>query len=561
MSASNAHQTEHEPESLGPPMSRWRKFRLLVKVVELRLRFIALMALTGLTFAYWDTIWNRIDKWRNHDHGKLPITVAHVEFFCPMHPSVVRDEQGSCPICGMPLSRRAKGHSAGQTGGVVRVQLAPFRIRQAGIETLEAGFAPLVETMTTVGSVDYDERRLAQVVSKIPSKSRVEKLQVNYNGATVQKGQPLAEIYSPELNSALQELLLAQKYARERVAPKTAVGRSGLGDPNELVRLSTEKLERWGVTRAQIDEILKRGKAEATLPILAPISGHVIKLNVREGQEVMESQLMFEIADLSRVWVKAQIYADDVNLVHVGQAAEATVEGFAGRTFHGTLAFKQLHLDPATRTTEVRFDLDNPDLALSPGLFATVTLRTPVIEIPMFRDRFAAANSARGSARLASVSADEQRICPVTNARLGSMGEPVPIDVDGQKIWTCCDGCPPKIRANPKIYLARLAPPPRDEVLSVPESAVIDTGQTKLVYVEAEPGVFEKRQVVLGPRSGDRYAVLEGLLPGERIASTGAFLIDAESRLSGDHSVPTSTSTSPSEPPSASAERNSGRVH
>jgi Cu(I)/Ag(I) efflux system membrane fusion protein len=111
------------------------------------------------------------------------------------------------------------------------------------------------------------------------------------------------------------------------------------------------------------------------------------------------------------------------------------------------------------------------------------------------------------------------------------MGDPVSVQVEGRKIWTCCAACPPKLKAEPTRYLARLVPPPRDQVLSIPESAVIDTGTRKIVYVETEPGVYEGHEVVLGPRSGDRFGVLEGLAPGEKIATAGAFLIDAESRL------------------------------
>ena len=111
------------------------------------------------------------------------------------------------------------------------------------------------------------------------------------------------------------------------------------------------------------------------------------------------------------------------------------------------------------------------------------------------------------------------------------MGAPVLVEVEGRKVWTCCAACPPKLKASPARYLARLEPPPRDGVLSVPESAVIDTGTRTVVYIEAEPGVFEGRAVVLGPRIGDRFPVLEGVAPGDKVAADGAFLIDAESRI------------------------------
>jgi Cu(I)/Ag(I) efflux system membrane fusion protein len=149
---------------------------------------------------------------------------------------------------------------------------------------------------------------------------------------------------------------------------------------------------------------------------------------------------------------------------------------------------------------------------------------------------------------------EEQKTCPVTTLKLGSMGDPVRVEIEGRKVWTCCAACPPKLKAQPAKYLPRLAAPPKDEVLNVPESAVIDTGSRKLVYVESEPGVFEGRIVVLGPRTGDRFPVLEGLAPGEKVAAAGAFLIDAESRLNGGSppaSAPEAMPPKPAEPAKA----------
>ena len=111
------------------------------------------------------------------------------------------------------------------------------------------------------------------------------------------------------------------------------------------------------------------------------------------------------------------------------------------------------------------------------------------------------------------------------------MGEPILVQVDGRKVWTCCGTCPPKLKSQPARYLARFSQPPRGQVLSVPEASVIDTGTKKVVYVEVDPGIYEGREVVLGPRIGDRFPVMDGLLPGETVAAAGAFLIDAESRI------------------------------
>jgi Cu(I)/Ag(I) efflux system membrane fusion protein len=535
--SSNGPSGQADPAAPGPayveeaPLTRWQKFRLVVKVVELRLRFIALMAATALVFAYWDDLWNRYDKWMRPAAGHHA-GVSGIEYYCPMHPQVVQDAQGTCPICGMPLAKRKKGEKATLPEGVTaRVELAPFRVRQAGIKTAEVAYAPLTQTLTTVGYVAFDERRMANIVAKVPGKTRVVKLYVNFNGQDVEVGQTLAELYSPELSQAVQELLNAARRAGPSFQPQTDVARSLVADRQEMVRASAEKLRRWGVTQAQIDEILKKGQTDFTIPILSPISGHVFKKNVVEGQEVQERYAMFEVADLQTVWVQAQVYEHQLGWVHEGQSVEATVAAFPGKTFPGKVEFIQPHLDPTTRTVEVRFGLDNPGHRLRPGMFATVALKTPLANAPEFQTRAAALPVSGGETRPAGLTADQQKTCPVTNLKLGSMGDPIPVDVGGRKVWTCCSACPPKLKAQPARYLARLAPAPQDEVLSVPESAVIDTGSRKVVYVESEPGVFEGREVVLGPRTGNRFPVLEGLAPGEKVATTGAFLIDAESRI------------------------------
>jgi Cu(I)/Ag(I) efflux system membrane fusion protein len=514
------------------PMTRWQKFRLVVKVVELRLRFVALMAITGLAFAYWDTLWNRYDKWMRPT-AERHAAVSGIEYYCPMHPQVVQDEPGSCPICGMPLAKRKKGEKTALPAGVTsRVQLTASRVKQAGITTVEVGYAPLSETLTTVGNVEFDERLLATISSKATGKSRVEKLYVNFKGKEVKAGEPLAELYSPELHQAIEELLTAaRRTGQDAARMQTAAGRSLLGDSRELVRLSAEKLKRWGITQEQIDEILAKGRNDFTITILAPFGGTVVKKNVIEGQEVLEGFPMFEIADLGRVWIQAQVFEHQMGLVREGQSVEATVGAYPGRTFPGTVEFIQPTLDPQTRTVEVRFAVENPGRRLRPGMFATVTLKTPVAETQEFQSRLAAMPHSVREGHTASLTVDEQKSCPVTNAKLGSMGEPISVEVEGRKVWTCCSACPPKLKAQPAKYLARLTPPPRGEVVSVPESAVVDSGTRKIVYVEAEPGVYEGREIVLGARIGDRFPVLEGLAPGEKVAAKGAFLIDAESRL------------------------------
>ncbi|WP_165074697.1 efflux RND transporter periplasmic adaptor subunit [Paludisphaera rhizosphaerae] len=512
--------------SADQPLTRWRKFRMVMKVVELRLRFVALMAATALTFAYWDTLGNYYEKWTRPTGPTIAATADH-EFYCPMHPTVVQPTAGSCPICGMPLSKRVKGAETPLPAGVLsRLTLAPDRIAQAGVKTVAASYVPLTETVATVGTVEIDERRLRRIASRTKGLARVEKLHVDFTGVRVEAGQPLAEVYSPELYQAMQEMLLHQ-----RTAQASPAGNRVLGDPQNLVRLAADKLKLWGITQEQIDRILKDGKADYRLPILSPIGGVVVRKGVVEGDYVAEGQALFEVADLSHIWVKAQVYENQFALVREGQAVHATVEAYPGEVFSGRVAFIDPVLNPQTRTAVVRYDLDNPNLRLKPGMFASVTLETPIADAPAFRERIARANAGAAKLHKAVLTAEEQEKCLVTDAKLGSMGDPLPVEVDGRKLWICCASCESKIKTTPARYLARLEAVPVDAVLAVPESAVIDAGSRKVVYIEAEPGVFEGREVVLGPISNSRYPVLEGLKPGDRVAASGAFLIDAETRL------------------------------
>ena len=168
---------------------------------------------------------------------------------------------------------------------------------------------------------------------------------------------------------------------------------------------------------------------------------------------------------------------------------------------------------PATRTAAVRLDLDNPDLRLRPGMFATVTLNVAL----------GGPTRTRG--------AEEQTICPVTRVSLGSMGPATRVEVEGRTVWVCCDACVPKLKSAPAKYLALLNSSARNSLPSVPEAAVVDTGIENDRLRRGHSRHFEGRAVVIGPRSGDHYPVLRGLAPGERVAAAGAFLIDAETRL------------------------------
>jgi membrane fusion protein, copper/silver efflux system len=425
----------------------WLDFLVLVKLA--RLRFLAVLVAIGGVIAYWDTLHAYYEKWTRPPAAAEAAAGPDTEFWCPMHPTIVRDHADKCPICGMPLSKRKKGEGRAEeplpAGVVSRVQLTPYRVALAGVRTAEVGYQALAKEINAVGFVEFDERRLARIAARVTGKSRIDKLYVNVTGQTVRKGEPLAELYSPDLVVTVRNLLDARSSGNQ-----------------ELQRSARDRLQLWGIDKDQIEDIVRTGKPITRLTIRAPISGHVIRKYQVEGEYVEEGARLYDVADLSSVWIEAQIYEDELAFLKEGLPIRATTKAFPNRVFQGKLAFLYPHLDAATRTLRVRFDMDNPDHALRPGMYVNVKLQVPLTEL----------------APLAAA------------ARNG-------------------------------------------EVLAVPERAVIDTGSRKIVYREAEPGVYEGVEVQLGPRSGGFYAVARGLAEGDRVATAGSFLIDAETRLTG----------------------------
>ncbi len=377
---------------------------------------------------------------------------------------------------------------------------------------MPVSYQPLVREIRTVGYVTYDESKLSQVATRVGG--YVEKLLVNETFQTVNEEDKLAEVYSPELYQAAQELVLLR----------------GGKQLEGLITSSREKLRLLGISDTEIEEIWKTGKTDARLVIRSPQSGHVIKKNVVEGSRIEPGQVLFELADLTTVWIEADVYEKDLAALHEGQEITANVDAHPGRVFEGTVALIHPHLERSTRTNRVRFEVKNDEHELRPGMYATVRLSTPVAETEPFRTAIAKRQRPPvGGDKQALIA--WQRNCPVTGLPLGSMGEPVSVTANGKDIFLCCSGCEDDIESTPDQFLAKLAAPPKDEILTIPQTAVIDTGDKQVVYVEREPGTFEGVIVTLGPRVGETYPVLSGLQPGDEVAAAGSFLIDAETRL------------------------------
>jgi membrane fusion protein, copper/silver efflux system len=357
----------------------WQKFKLVVKVVEVRLRFIAILLITALVIGYWDTITNYWDKWTRSAPAEISKLAKDEEFYCPMHPQVIRDNfdpNGAvphCPICGMPLSLRKKGAPVILPPGVTgRVQLSPERVELAGIETVEIGYKPLFKQTVTVGNVVYDQSRLSRIVSRV--NGYVEKLYIDKTYVTVKQDEPLAEIYSPELYSSSQELLLAAGYPL-----------AGGGANAELVAPARQRLKLLGVGEEEIDAMIASGKAAARLVIRSPRAGQVIGKEIVAGARVEEGMTLLDIADLSTVWIEADVYEKDIAYLRPDQAIQATVEAMPNHIFQGVVALIYSQLDPGTRTVRVRFKVDNASGDLRPGMFATVRIDTPLDQIEPFK--------------------------------------------------------------------------------------------------------------------------------------------------------------------------------
>ncbi len=478
------------PAALTPDeqLTRRQKLRLVGLVILKRLRFIAVLAAVGVFIGYWDTVKNYWDKWTQPKSVAVEELEPGQEFYCPMDPQVIRstyDPNGDvpkCPICGMPLSVRKKGEAVKLPEGVTgRVQLSPERIQLAGIKTVSIDYRPVAKQTKTVGYVAFDETRLSRIVSRV--EGYVEKLYVDETFTLVHKGDPLAEIYSPELFSTARELVLATRD----------------GGVADLAVAARNKLLLLGVSQQEIDGIAASGKPSLRLIIRSPQEGFVVDKKIVVGASVEAKMTLFEVADLSTIWVEADVYEKDIPFLRVGQKVEAAVEACPHRTFTGKLALIYPRLETATRTNRIRFALDNAEHELRPGMFATVRINTPLETIEPFKS--------------------------IAHRRPLSLGERARVRTVGQEKES------PRPNPLPKGEGTGAGATPQYEFLCVPERAVVDTGSKKVVYVEREPGLFEGVEVELGPRHDGYYPVIQGLKPGDKIAAAGGFLIDAETRL------------------------------
>jgi RND family efflux transporter MFP subunit len=416
---------------------------------------------------------------------------AQVTYYtCSMHPQVMQDKPGNCPICGMklvavrqeaaptgtpsPASASAEGRKvlyywdpmmnppyisdkpgkspmgmdlvpvyedevrAGPT-----VIIDPVVTQNMGIRVAQVTRGPLATKVRTVGYLRVAEPNQHDVTLKVGG--YVERLFAATEGMLVKQGQPLLDLYSPEVVVAEQELRAAKRNLDGLPPDATEDARA---EAQALVDDTREKLELWGVAASDIDALTGAAKVPQTITFRSPATGYVSEKNVVEGASVAPGDRLFRIVDQSTLWLDAQIYESQLPLVKVGSTAVATVEGARKDNLRGQVIFMAPQVDPQTRATTARLSFPNPELALKPGMYATVE-----------------------------------------------------IEVD-------------------------ISP----DAIQVPREAVIDTGQRQLVFVSLGGGRFDPREVRTGAETTEGVIeILEGLVPGEAVVTSGQFLLDTES--------------------------------
>lgn len=454
------------------------------------------------------------------NHGETAEPAAggkDVVYFCPMMCTPLRQSTpGRCPVCAMNL---APMNSAASQGPQLSVQIDPAARRLANVQTVPVEFKRVQRTVRSIGKIAFDESRQKTISAYV--NGRIEKLHVDFTGTDVRKGDHMALLYSPELYAAQVEYLVTRKAETTKSATSSLLG----GTQLNLKASAREKLIELGMTPAQIAQLEKRNRAETRMKICAPMGGTVIEKLKREGEYVKTGEPIYRIADLSIVWLMLELFPEDAAQVRYGQKVEAEVQSLPGDVFVGRAAFVDPFVNEKTRTVRVRVEILNPDRRLRPGDFATAKVNLPVQRSGAIHDPELAGKWI--SPRHPQVISSEPGCCPLSGKDL----------VSTKQYGYAADS----IGGN--------------KALVVPRDAVLMAGAHSIVYVETKPGKFEIRRVTLGPLSEKQTVVLQGVEEGERVVTSGNFLIDSQMQLAGNPSIIDPTAVQRKAP---SPERKSG---
>ncbi len=291
-------------------------------------------------------------------------------YICPMLCTPPQIGPGRCPVCEMELVAAASGGGSTDSRSV---QVDPAARRVANIRTVAVKSAALTRTIRAVGELNYDEGSLKTISAYVDG--RLDRLYADYTGVVVEQGDHLALVYSPRLYSGQVELLLAKKARDES---QSATLQRVFQSNRDMYESTKQRLIELGMTRQQIEQLEASGEANSRVHLCAPISGTVIKMYATEGQYVKEGQAIYELADLSTVWLMLELFPEDAAAIRYGQKVEAQVQSLPGRKFTGRVAFVDPTVDSIKRTVGVRVVIPNDDGLLRVGDYAKATIQTPL---------------------------------------------------------------------------------------------------------------------------------------------------------------------------------------
>ena len=475
------------------PITTWFT-RLIKLVVLLILAFIAGYLVRSVSP-------ERPAAIQSQDVSQQTVTQGQTWWTCSMHPDIRQPKPGKCPICFMDLIPIVPGPA---DIGPRQISFSKEAIKLMEIETTPVERKFVTAEIRMVGKVDHDETRLKHITAWVPG--RIDRLFVDFTGISVNKGDHMVELYSPQLISAQAELLQAVKAAGNiRSETSELVKRTTLA----TLEAAREKLRLLGLTAEQIEKIETSGKPVTHLTIYSPIGGIVIHKNATEGMYVQTGTPIYTVADLSRLWVKLDAYESDLPWIRYGQEAEFTTEAYPGEVFKGRISFIDPVLHDKTRTVKVRVNVDNSDGKLKPEMFVRAVVRAKV---------------AQGGTVMEPELAGSW-ICPMH-----------PSVIKGQA--GSCDICGMDLVTAESIYVK--ADTPKEPPLVIPATAALITGTRAIVYVQVpdtDKPTYEGREIVLGPRAGDYYIVESGLSEGEIVVTSGNFKIDSELQIQAKPSM------------------------
>ncbi len=355
-----------------PQRGKGRKFNVRLSLAILGI----LLTVVSVLYLFVPALRPALPLWAGGTGAGKNGAAAHgVKYLCPMHPFAAVDHPGACPICGMTLvAQEQAGPSKAMDCSLhlpAGVTLTPRQRVLANVALAKVAKREFSTETVAAGRVAWDERRLTRVSARI--QGRVERLHTNFTGARISSGQPLRDIYSPDLLSTQREYLLALEGAErtaEGMSPESRAMMTGLRDA------ARSRLSLWGLSPQQIAELERSRQPKRVVTITSPATGVITERLVTAGQYVNEGAPLFSVGSLSTVWVFAELFENDLGRIAVGAPSVVTTEAFPGKLFQGRVAFVDPVINPETRTLKVRIDLDNSQGLLKPEMFVKVKLKS-----------------------------------------------------------------------------------------------------------------------------------------------------------------------------------------